>query len=255
MFIDVVTLFPDFFAGPLATGLTGKAIESGAATVRFTEPRTFTHDRHHTVDATPYGGGGGMLMKVEPLAAAIEASRAKAGEGARVVLLTPQGRPLDQPMLERWSRGAKLILVCGRYEGFDERITSCVDEEVSLGDFVLTGGEYAALAIIDGVIRLRPGTLGNAVSHAEDSFSIGFLEGPHYTRPPEWRGSSVPEVLVSGNHAAIRAFHRAAGLAKTRRVRPELLESIVLDAKDRAALQRVERSGPRVELAIVSTLR
>jgi tRNA (guanine37-N1)-methyltransferase len=243
--IDVVTLFPEFFRTPLTTGLLEDALQNQIATVGFIDPRTFTHDKHRTVDDTPYGGGGGMLMKVEPLAAAIEAAG-----GGRVLITSPQGKPLEQRDFERWARESHLVIVCGRYEGIDDRIAAIAHEEISIGDFVLTGGEYAALAILDGVIRLLPGTLGNVASHANDSFSRGLLEGPQYTRPPEWRGMNVPETLASGHHAAIEQFRRREAIVRTRARRPDLLRELALDKKDRAALAASPSALPPISIAL-----
>lgn len=250
MIIDVITLFPGLFDSPLKTGLIGKALEAGAATVRFIDPRTYTHDRHRSVDDTPYGGGGGMLMRVEPLAAAIEEAR-KNGPGP-VIITSPQGRPLKQSDLLTWSKGQHLVLVCGRYEGIDDRLSSIADAEISTGDFVLTGGEYAALSIIDGVVRLLPGTLGNAVSSTQDSFSDGLLEGPQYTRPPEWRGLGVPEVLKDGNHRKIRQEHRREAVKRTRERRPDLLAEVPLDKKDREVLMSVSTAVPKILIALAA---
>lgn len=232
--VDVVTLFPEFFPGPLATGLVGRAVREGRAMVDCIDPRTFTEDRHRSVDDAPYGGGAGMVMRVEPLARAIDEARRR-GSGP-VVLMSPQGRPLAQRDLEGWSAGHHLALVCGRYEGFDDRVRALADDQVSIGDFVLTGGEYAALAVIDGVVRLLPGTLGNERSAGGDSFSDGLLEYPQYTRPEAFQGRAVPEVLVGGHHARIRTYRRAQQLVRTRRARPDLLREVRLGADDRRLL-------------------
>lgn len=244
---DLVTLFPELFAGPLATGLLGRALREGLAEVRYVDPRRFTEDRHRTVDDAPYGGGAGMVMKVEPLARAIRVVRAR-GPGP-VVLLTPQGRPLAQSDLARWAAGAHLGLVSGRYEGFDERVRGLVDEEISLGDFVLTGGEYAALAIVDGVVRLRPGTLGNVASAPADSFFEGLLEHPQYTRPERYEEEAVPEVLLGGHHARVTAWRRAEQLLRTRDRRPDLLEGLSLTRADRQVLAAVPPAR-RLALAV-----
>jgi tRNA (guanine37-N1)-methyltransferase len=246
--IDIVTLFSEVFTTPLQQGLVGKAIASGAVAVGFVDPRAFTQDRHRTVDDTPSGGGGGMVMKVEPAAAAIRAAKARGG--GRVLLLSPQGRPLGQSDLRIWATLDHLVMVCGRYEGFDERIRALADEEVSLGDFVLTGGEYAALAIADGVVRLLPGTLGNVLSPENDSFSDGLLEHPQYTRPVEFEGASVPDVLMSGNHAEIEAWRRAQSLARTRARRPDLLARRSFTAAERKVLVAADRRA-RLEIGIV----
>jgi tRNA (guanine37-N1)-methyltransferase len=253
MRIDFVTLFPDFFQKPLEQGLVGKAMASGAVEIGYIDPRAYTTDRHRTVDDAPYGGGGGMVMKPEPMLAAIVEAKAR-GSGP-VILMTPQGKPLEQRDLVRWSRGDHLVLVCGRYEGFDERIRARADEEASLGDFVLTGGEYAALAIADGVVRLLPGTLGNAGSLDDDSFSAGLLEYPQYTRPPELDGARVPEVLLSGNHAEIAAWRRAQALIRTHARRPDLLVERPLSKEERRALLAASDAHdahfPTIDLAIV----
>lgn len=243
MKVSVVTIFPGFFDSPLATGLLGKAVGTGALEVGFVDPRSFTTDRHRSVDDIPYGGGAGMVMKPDILGLAIDAARDGHAERP-VVLLTPQGRPLVQADLQRWSRLPGLVLVAGRYEGFDERVRPRVDEEVSLGDFVLTGGEYAALTIADGIARLLPGVLGNEASAAADSFSDGLLEHAHYTRPVELGGAQVPEVLRSGDHAAIAAARRAEALARTRARRPDLLAERGFDAEARQALIAAPSSGP-----------
>lgn len=245
MKIVVVTLFPEFFAPPLSTGLVGKALAAGRATVQTIDPRTFTHDRHRTVDDTPYGGGGGMVMKPGPVVRAIRARPEGTGP---VVLLSPQGRPLVQADFQRWAAGPSLVLVSGRYEGFDERIRAEVDEEVSLGDFVLTGGEYAALAVIDGVVRLLPGTLGNKDSPEQDSFSDGLLEYPHYTRPVEFEGVAVPEVLQSGHHQQVAEWRHAQSLRRTRVRRPDLLRHRGLSPAEAAVLRPI--ASPPVLLAV-----
>lgn len=254
MQIRVVTLFPEFFVSPLKTGLVGRALERGEVTVGFANPRDFATDRHRTVDDQPYGGGGGMVGRVEPWAAAIEAG---AAPGGPVLLLTPTGTPLAQERLARWASEEALTLVAGRYEGFDERIRTVVTEEVSLGDFILTGGEPVAMAIIDGVVRLRPGTLGNVDSPHLDSFSgglDGLLEYPQYTRPPVWRGLEVPEVLRSGDHARVGAWRRAQSLARTRARRPDLLRTARLSAADHVALAEIRKGEVRPRLVVSAPL-
>ena len=248
MNIDVVTLFPDLFSQPLSVGLVGKAIVAGKATVRTIDPRQYTQDRHRTVDDTPYGGGGGMVMKPEPMVAAIREARSR-GAGL-VVLMSPQGQPLTQADFQRWSRSDHLVLVAGRYEGYDERIRHYVDEEVSLGDFVLTGGEYAALTIIDGVIRLLPGTLGNQDCPEQDSFADGLIEYPHYTRPADFETKGVPEVLQSGHHQRVTEWRHLQSLLRTRNRRPDLLRRRGLTPAEATVLS--EASSPPVLIAAPS---
>jgi tRNA (guanine37-N1)-methyltransferase len=227
MFIDVVSLFPELLHPFLETSLVGRAASSGIIRVRARSPRAFGIGRHLKVDDTPYGGGSGMVMRADCLVACMESldQDRDGGVPARRILLTPQGQRLSQRGLRELSGHAALMLVCGRYEGFDERVRSFVDEEISLGDFVLTGGEVAAMALIEGVARLLPGVLGNEASTAEESHSPesgGLLEYPHYTRPPEFRGMTVPEVLLGGNHAEIARYRREQALLRTRERRPDL---------------------------------
>jgi tRNA (guanine37-N1)-methyltransferase len=227
--VDVVTLFPDMFAGFLATSFVARAIAAGALTVRTRSPRDFGLGRHRSVDDTPYGGGSGMVMRVDVLVAAMESLDADAPGGvlAHRVLLTPQGRLLDQERAQALAAHDALMLICGRYEGFDERVRAHVHEEASLGDFVMTGGEVAAMAVVDACARLLPGVLGNEASTIDESHSPaigGLLEYPHYTRPVEFRGERVPEVLQGGNHAAIAAWRRERAIARTRERRPDLWE-------------------------------
>jgi tRNA (guanine37-N1)-methyltransferase len=227
--VDIVTLFPEMFAGFLATSFVARALEGGQLAVRLRSPRDFGLGKHKSIDDTPYGGGSGMVMRVDVLVAAMESLDADAPGGlrARRLLMTPQGRVLDQgKVLELAGRDA-VMLVCGRYEGFDERVRAHVDEELSLGDFVMTGGEVAAMAVIDACSRLLPGVLGNEASTIDESHSPdtgGLLEYPHYTRPAEFRGERVPEVLVGGNHAEIAKWRREQAIARTKQRRPELWE-------------------------------
>jgi tRNA (guanine37-N1)-methyltransferase len=220
--ISVVTLFSEFFAGPLEASLLGQAIRQGRIEVTMINPRDFTEDRHRTVDDTPFGGGPGMVLKPEPMVAAIEAARERT-VGAPVVLLTPQGETLTAGSTESLAAETGLILVCGRYEGFDERIRDYVDSELSIGDYVLTGGEPAAVVVIDAVSRFRTGVLGNERSLREESFAEGLLEYPQYTRPAEFRGKEVPPVLRSGDHGRIAEWRRTMALERTRRRRPDLM--------------------------------
>lgn len=228
MRVDIVTLFPELFETFLATSFVGRAIKGGELSVRFRSPREDGLGKHRSVDDTPYGGGSGMVMRVDVLVACMEALDAEAdarGEPrARRVLLTPQGKPFAQPAAVRLSAEPAIMLVCGRYEGFDERVRGFVAEEISLGDFVMTGGEVAAMAIVEATVRLIPGVLGNADSIREESHGEGgLLEYPQYTRPAEFRGLEVPEVLAGGNHAEIAKWREAQSLARTRDRRPDLV--------------------------------
>ncbi|HXL40498.1 MAG TPA: tRNA (guanosine(37)-N1)-methyltransferase TrmD [Myxococcales bacterium] len=221
--VEVLTLFPRMIAAPLEESILGKAREKGLLRVQVTDIREFADGKHRVTDDVPYGGGAGMVMKPEPLVAAIEAARQR-GPGARVVLLSPQGPRFNQGKAQELAGHGALILVCGRYEGVDERVLRWVDEELSLGDFVLTGGELAALAVIDAIARLVPGVLGNELSAQSESFSgEGLMEGPQYTRPPEFRGLRVPEVLLSGDHEKIARWRQDQSVARTRERRPDLL--------------------------------
>ncbi|MEM9120902.1 MAG: tRNA (guanosine(37)-N1)-methyltransferase TrmD [Cyanobacteria bacterium P01_F01_bin.56] len=221
---DIVTLFPDFFESPLQSGLLGKAIARGIASVNLVNPRRFTTDKHHKVDDEPYGGGVGMLMKPEPIFAAVESLPVYARRA--VILLTPQGETMTQPLFRQLNAELdQIVLICGHYEGVDERVLHLVDREVSLGDFVLTCGEIPALTLINGVVRLRPGTVGKADSLKFESFEADLLDYPQYTRPSEFRGWSVPEVLRSGNHEAIAAWRHQQQLDRTRKRRPDLYKT------------------------------
>ncbi len=219
MRFHVITIFPEFFSSPLDVSLVGKALRDGSISVELVDPRDFTSDVHRSVDDAPFGGGPGMVMRIEPLAAALDGLA-----DTHTVLFTPAGVPLDQSMLDRWSHVEALTLICGRYEGVDERVAEhLADEEVSLGDFVVLGGEVAALAVIEGVVRLLPGVVGNPESIALESFRDGLLEEPQYTRPAEFRGWAVPEVLLSGDHGRIEAWRAQQRVERTRRRRPDLL--------------------------------
>jgi tRNA (guanine37-N1)-methyltransferase len=222
MHVHVVTIFPELFASPLAVGIVKRARDAGLLRVSLVDLRAFTRDRNATTDDAPYGGGPGMVMKVEPIVAALEAIAAGAPH-ARRVLLSPRGAALDHGRAAALARADDLVLVCGRYEGIDERARAFVDEELSIGDYVLSGGEIAALVVLDAVTRLLPGALGNAASAAGESFATGLLEYPQYTRPESFRGRRVPAVLLSGDHAAIAAWRRAAARDVTARARPDLL--------------------------------
>jgi tRNA (guanine37-N1)-methyltransferase len=220
--VAVLTLFPRMVAGPLAESLLGKAQEKGLLRVRVVDIRDFAQGKHRVTDDVPYGGGAGMVMKPEPLVAAIEAARS-ASPGAHVLLLTPQGARFDQRKAEELARRERLVLACGRYEGVDERVaTHLADEELSIGDYVLAGGEAAALVVIDAVTRTLPGVVGEPESVARESFEDGLLDHPHFTRPESFRGMRVPDVLLSGNHGEIERWRKAEADRRTRRRRPDL---------------------------------
>lgn len=230
MKIDVVTLFPGIFAGPLQESILAKAQAKGVVEIRIVNLREYAGGRHRVTDDYPFGGGGGMILKPEPLWAAVEALRTDA---ARVILLDPQGRRFSQEVARELSHASHLILLCGRYEGVDERVREhLVDDELSIGDYVLTGGELPALVVIDAVTRLRPGALGDAAASQADSFAGGLLEGPQYTRPEEFRGNRVPEILLSGDHKRIARWRRLQSLWRTWRRRPDLLETAELTPEE-----------------------
>ena len=240
--IDVVTIFPAMMQGPLSDGIVRRAVEAGLARIDVHDLRDFTDDRHRSVDDAPFGGGPGMVMKAEPFFRAREAVL-PAGPGPRdaVVLLSPRGAPFAQSTAERYARLDRLVLLCGRYEGIDERVAEAVaTEEVSLGDFVLTGGEVAALAVIEATVRLIPGALGDDGSAGADSFADGILDCPHYTRPAVVRGMGVPEPLLSGDHARIRRWRRKEALRATQQRRPDLVRAADLGAEDRTLLREIE---------------
>jgi tRNA (guanine37-N1)-methyltransferase len=223
MQIDILTLFPSMFEGPMTESILKRAQEKGLIEVRLHDIRDYTSDKHHTVDDTPYGGGGGMVMMPGPLIEAVEGVRG-GDDQTPVILLTPQGRVFTQKVAQELSQYPRLILVCGRYEGFDERIrTLAATDEISIGDFVITGGELGAMIIVDAVSRLIPGVLGALWGAEEDSHAMGLLEYPHYTRPPEFRGLTVPDVLLNGNHAEIEKWRRREAIRRTWKRRPDLL--------------------------------
>ena len=242
MRIDVVTIFPRMVEGPLGDGIVQRARERGIVDIRVHDLRDHAEDRHRTVDDAPFGGGPGMVMKAEPFFRAVEAIRAEAPAATEaVVLLSPRGRRFDQEAARRFARLDRLVLLCGRYEGIDERVAfELAAEEVSLGDFVLTGCETAALAVVEAAVRLLPGALGDSESAEADSFAGRLLDWPHYTRPATWRGRSVPEVLVSGDHGRIRRWRRREALRATRERRPDLLAAARLTAEDEALLRELE---------------
>jgi tRNA (guanine37-N1)-methyltransferase len=240
MRIDIVTIFPEAFA-PLAVSIVGRARERGLLAVHIHDLRDFTTDRHRQVDDEPYGGGPGMVMKPEPFFAAVAAIRRDAGGEPRILLPSPQGRPLTQDRLRALSREGHLLLLCGHYEGVDERVVEGLPaEEISIGDYVLSGGELPAMVIVEGVARLIPGVVGDEQSVAADSFAAGLLDFPHYTRPAVFAGLTVPEVLLSGNHQAIRQWRRKEQLRRTRRRRPDLLARETLGEEDRGLLEQIE---------------
>jgi tRNA (guanine37-N1)-methyltransferase len=245
MKFDILTLFPEMFSAPLQASILGRAIERGFLETRVINIRDFAVDRHRTVDDTPYGGGRGMVMKVEPIARAIEWAKSQSAS-AWTIYLTPQGKPFHQEMARSLSTQSHLILLCGRYEGVDERVRELfVDEEISIGDYVLTGGELAAMVLMDAISRLLPGVLGCGESAEEDSFTMSLLEYPQYTRPFDFRGRCVPEVLLSGDHAAISLWRRREALRRTSLRRPELLTKAELSAQDEELLKDIS-SGNRI---------
>ena len=232
MRFDVITLFPEMVHGAVGYGVTGRALAQGIVDLKLWNPREFTRDRHRTVDDRPFGGGPGMVMKVEPLRDAIRAARFDAPQPTKTVYLSPQGRLLDQRAIVRLAEGQRLILVAGRYEGIDERlIESEIDEEWSIGDYVISGGELAVLVLFDAVVRLLPGVLGHSESAVQDSHMAGLLDCPHFTRPEEVDGRRVPEVLQSGNHAEIRRWRLKQSLGRTWSRRPDLWEKLELDSE------------------------
>jgi len=240
MIIEIVTLFPAMVEQCASHSIIGRARESGALQLRVVDLRDYTHDRHRTADDAPYGGGAGMVMKVEPLDEAIAGLRRNAQGTVRVILMSPQGRRLDQRVVEELARESHLALICGHYEGVDERVREhLVDDEISIGDYVLTGGELPALVLVDTVARLIPGVLGKAESAEEESFRDGLLEYPQYTRPEEYRGWRVPEVLLSGHHAMIARWRRRESLRRTLERRPDLLACARLTADDLEVLKEL----------------
>ncbi|SDZ88380.1 tRNA (Guanine37-N(1)-) methyltransferase [Microbulbifer marinus] len=243
--VALVSIFPEMFAALTDYGISGRAVKDGLLEVRCWNPRDFTSDRHRTVDDRPYGGGPGMVMLAEPLYQALSAARAWAEEGdatARSIYLSPQGRQLDQGGVEALAEAGNLVLLAGRYEGIDERIVEMlIDEEWSIGDYVLSGGELAAMVMVDAITRLIPGALGHDQSAVEDSFAQGLLDCPHYTRPEEYRGRLVPEVLLSGNHERIRRWRLKQALARTQQRRPDLLQGLELDKEQKLLLEEIRQ--------------
>jgi tRNA (guanine37-N1)-methyltransferase len=237
--VEVLTLFPRMVQGPLCESILFRAREKGLLDVTVTDIRGFAHDKHKVCDDTPYGGGAGMVMKPEPLTEAIEAAKARL-PGAPVILMGPRGRTFEQAAARTLQAQRSFILICGHYEGIDERVQPLIDDEISLGDFILTGGELAALCVIDAVARLEPGVLGNSASTCRESFEEGLLEHPHYTRPPVFREERVPDVLLSGDHAKIARWRRAQSLRVTRERRPDLFSKLTLTKADVALLREAD---------------
>jgi tRNA (guanine37-N1)-methyltransferase len=243
MEFDVFTLLPEVFPPYLNSSILNRASQRGLIDVRIHNIRDWAKDKHHVTDDEPYGGGGGMVMKVEPVFAAVE-SVLGSERSYPVILLTPQGRVFNQKMAMEFVRQPRLAMICGRYEGVDERIREhLVTDEISIGDFVLTGGELPALILIDAISRLIPGVLGDPDGAMDDSHATGLLEYPHYTRPPEFRGWRVPEILLSGDHAKIEKWRREQSLKRTLARRPDLLESAPLSETDRKALRKIQQEG------------
>ena len=238
MKFHVLTIFPEFFRGPFEHGVVQKAREAGLIEIQVHDLRRWTSDRHRTVDDRPFGGGEGMLLKAEPIFEAVEAIWPERGEGRKVILLSAQGVKFDQARAREYSGCGELLLICGRYEGVDERVAEhLADEEISIGDYVLSGGEIAAFAVLDACVRLLPGVMGEQSSGVEESYEAGLLEYPHYTRPREWEGRAIPDVLLSGDHAKIKAWREAEALKVTRERRPDLLKQPQLAAKRGTKLQ------------------
>jgi tRNA (guanine37-N1)-methyltransferase len=241
MKIDIVTIFPSLFEGPLGVGLLKRALDKGLIDIQITDLRLFSKDKHRTTDDYPFGGGPGMVMKIEPIFLAIESLRK---EDSLVILLSPQGRRLDQEVLKRLSGLKHLILLCGRYKGVDERVRELiVDEEISIGDYVLTGGEIPSLVLTEGVVRLIPGAMDSKESALEDSFEDGLLDSPRYTRPREFRNHAVPDILISGDHAAVSQWRRTMALKNTASKRPDLLERAQLTEKEKDIVEALRRGG------------
>jgi tRNA (guanine37-N1)-methyltransferase len=242
MIFDILTLFPEMFLSPLEGSIIGKAREAGKITINLFNIRDYAEGKHRVTDDYPFGGGKGMIMKPEPIIRGVEAILADKPK-ARVILMTPQGTPLRQEMVKRLAQHARLIIICGRYEGVDERVRAVVDEEISIGDYVLTGGELAALVLVDAVARMIPGVLGDEGASEDDSFSQGLLEYPHYTRPREFAGRRVPEVLISGDHQAIEQWRRAEALRRTWERRPDLISRARLSDEDQRILEKLKGSS------------
>ncbi len=238
--IDILTLFPDYFQGPFTVSMVKRAAAKKAVDIRLHDLRKYTEDKHHTADDVPYGGGAGMVLKPEPLVKALTALK-KGRKKVKTLLMSPQGKKFDHAMALELSKEKSLILVCGHYEGLDERVMKWIDGEVSLGDFVLTGGEPAAAVIVDSLIRFLPGVVGDRQSVEKDSFFNGLLDYPHYTRPREFKGMGVPEVLLSGNHARIELWRKKESLKNTLIKRPDLLEGVSLSEEEQKLLREARK--------------
>jgi len=242
MRVDIITLFPSMFKNPFDESMIKRAKEKGILKIKLHDLRQFTHDKHRTVDDAPYGGGAGMVMKPRPLFEAVEKIKEEIDSSSRVILLSPQGRPLNQEKVKELAKERVLIFICGHYEGVDERMREhLVDEEISLGDYVLTGGELAAMVVVDAVARMLPGVLGSEDSAREDSFYKGLLDYPQYTRPSDFRGWKVPSVLLSGNHQKVKEWRRKKMLETTLRKRPDLLETLKLNRENERLLEEIKR--------------
>jgi len=240
MVFDILTLFPEMFAGPFSTSILKRALDKGVITINLINIRDYSTNKHRTVDDTPLGGGTGMIMAPEPIFRALEVVREqRGGKTGPVILLCPQGERFTQKLARELSKEKHLVLICGHYEGVDERVREFTTGEISLGDYILTGGELAAMVVVDAVSRHIPGVLGEATAPATDSFADGLLEHPQYTRPRNFRGAAVPEVLLSGHHARIARWRREEALLRTLVRRPELLETAQLDAEDKRFLQEL----------------
>ncbi len=246
MRIDIITVLPDMVESALNHSIIKRARERSLVDIRVIDLRNFTEDRHRTTDDTPYGGGGGMVMKIEPIDRAIKHLRAESNTSPRIVLTDPRGKQFDQRTARQWAAEQHLILLCGHYEGVDERVrTQLVTDEVSIGDYVLTGGELPALVVTDALTRLQPGALGDEEAPAKDSFAEDLLEYPHYTRPAEYQGASVPEMLLCGHHAKIQEWRRWHQLHSTRSRRPDLFAKFELTARDRKLIDSEEPKAPQ----------
>lgn len=240
MHIDILTLFPEMFTGPFNASILGRAREKGLITINFINIRDFSQNKHHTVDDTPYGGGAGMVMAAEPIFEAVGRVKSLRSETGRLIYLSPAGRKLKQQIARELAEEKYLLLLCGHYEGIDQRVRdTLVDDEISIGDYVLTGGELPAMVLVDAVARLIPGVLGETASAEEESFSEGLLEYPHYTRPREYRDMPVPEVLLNGHHEQIRLWRRRQSLLRTLQSRPDLLAEAELNEEDKYILKGI----------------